>query len=227
MTNYGERVVEKLVPQLVQAGFTIVSGFMYGVDQAAQRMAMTCGGRTVAVLGWGINYRKLESKDLKLEEEIIKSGGLMLSEWEEQEPALWTFPFRNRIVAALASDIYVVEAAVKSGSLITARMGMELGRKIWAAPGPITSSVSVGTNMLIDEGMAQMLTSNNFQSNSNDSISKNQNPILGLIQNEGLDASEIARRLNRSAADVGADLTMLILKGEVEEREGKYYLRDC
>lgn len=219
MTNYGERVVEKLVPQLVAAGFTIVSGFMYGVDQAAHRMAMTCGGRTVAVLGWGINYRKQEIRDEKLEEEIIKSGGLMLSEWEEQEPILWTFPFRNRIVAALASDVYVVEAAVKSGSLITARMGRELGRRIWAVPGPITSSVSAGTNALIAGGAAKIWLPQQqlvVQEPRDDEM-------LRILTDEELTIDEVARKLGRQVSEVGAQLSLMVLSGVIIEKDGKYY----
>ena len=219
MTNYGERVVEKLVPQLVQAGFTIVSGFMYGVDQAAHRVAMACGGKTVAVLGWGINYRKLEIRDEKLEDEIIKSGGLMLSEWEEQEPILWTFPFRNRIVAALSSDVYVVEAAVKSGSLITARMGRELGRRIWAVPGPITSSVSAGTNALIASGAAKMWLPQQqlvVQEPGDDEM-------LRVLTDEELTIDEVARKLGKQVSEVGAQLSLMVLSGVIIEKDGKYY----
>ena len=222
MTNYGERVVEKLVPQLVAAGFTIVSGFMYGVDQAAHRVAMACGGRTVAVLGWGINYRKLEIRDEKLEDEIIKSGGLMLSEWEEQEPILWTFPFRNRIVAALSSDVYVVEAAVKSGSLITARMGRELGRRIWAVPGPITSSVSAGTNRLIADQMAQPWIGTEGGQLKMET-GKGEGDILQALRDEELTIDEIARKLGRQVSEVGAQLSLMVLSGVIIEKDGKYY----
>ena len=155
MTEYGRRVIEKIVPQLVFEKKTIVSGFMYGVDQYAHKVCVENGGKTIAVLGWGIK-RILEGTDKKLANEIVGSGGLILSEWEDQKPTLWTFPVRNRIVAALSSDIIVVEAAQKSGSLITAAIAKKLKRNLWAVPGAITSNLSAGTNALIASGTARM-----------------------------------------------------------------------
>lgn len=155
MTTYGERVVEKIIPQLVSSGKTVVSGFMYGVDQYSHRACIEAGGKTIAVLGWGIKT-KLTGEDLRLAQKIVSTGGLLISEWEEQRAAHWTFPARNRIVAALCSEVIVVEAAQNSGSLITARLAIRLKRKLWAVPGPITSKTSVGTNSLIDQSLAKM-----------------------------------------------------------------------
>src|SRR3989338_945706 len=87
MTEYGRRVIEKIIPQLVFQKKTIISGFMYGVDQYAHQVCIENGGKTIAILGWGIN-RILEDSDKKLAESIISSGGLLMSEWEEQKPAL-------------------------------------------------------------------------------------------------------------------------------------------
>lgn len=154
MTVYGEKVVEKLVSQLIAQGYTIVSGFMYGVDKYAHTMCVQNGGKTIAVLGWGITT-PLSGDDLRLAKEIIVAGGLLLSEWKEQKAAHWTFPARNRIVAALSEKTYVVEAALQSGSLITARLAYTLKRELWAVPGPITSRSSMGTNKLIADGKAK------------------------------------------------------------------------
>ena len=95
MTNYGKTVLQKMIPKLVFEGKTIISGFMYGVDQYTHQLCLDNGGKTIAVLGWGITY-PLSSYDLKLAKEIISKGGLLLSEWENQKPLLWTFPVRNR-----------------------------------------------------------------------------------------------------------------------------------
>ena len=214
MTDYGKRVIEKIVPQLVQDGWTIVSGFMYGVDQYVHQTCIECGGRTIAVLGWGI--------DQETDTKIIDSGGLLLSLWKDQKGTLWTFPARDRVMAAIGHELIVVEAGIKSGSLITAEMAYNLKKPIWAVPGPITSSVSVGTNMLIAEGRAKIL--NNFQFSISNLQSNSNDPILQLIQDQGLDVSEIARRLGKSASEIGSELTMLMLKGDVEEREGKYFV---
>ena len=114
MTDYGKRVIEKIVPQLVQDGWTIVSGFMYGVDQYVHQTCIECGGRTIAVLGWGI--------DQETDTKIIDSGGLLLSLWKDQKGTLWTVPARDRVMAAIGHELIVVEAGIKSGSLITAEM---------------------------------------------------------------------------------------------------------
>ena len=218
MTSYGERVIEKLVPQLVNEGWTIVSGFMYGVDQAAHRTCLEVGGKTIAVVGWGIN-ETLDASDQILGDQIIKSGGLLISEWEDQKPAQWTFPARNKIVAAMAERIYVIEAASKSGALITAEMGRNLGKEIWAVPGPVTSAVSAGTNWLIKTGRAKMWV-------PGESISRGTKTgdLYILLQNETLTVDELVRKTGRSVQEVGSELTMMILSGEAAEEEGKYYL---
>lgn len=222
MTGYGCRVVEKLVAALVNQGKTIVSGFMYGVDQYAHEVTLDNGGKTVAVLGYGIDT-ELSGKELKLAEKIISTGGLLLSEWESQKAALWTFPARNRIVAALSSEVYIVEAAKKSGSLITAALAEKLKRKLWAVPGPITSRTSQGTNLLIASGKAQMWLGGPAQitlpSTGND-------PILEALTSEALTADELARKLELPVSQTGAKLTLLLISGQVLEKTGKYYIND-
>lgn len=220
MTQYGRVVVEKLVPKLVQEGYTIVSGFMYGVDQAAHRECLACGGRTIAVLGWGINWDGIDLADKKLMGQIEKNG-LVISEWEEQKPTLWTFPQRNRIVAAISQELYVVEAALKSGALITARIAQKLKRTIWAVPGPVTSKTSEGTNQLLANGHARMWAPrDNFikkEGQSDDNIVK-------LLESESMNASDIARNLGEPIDKVGARLSLLVLSGNVMEREGMFYV---
>lgn len=221
MTQYGRMVVEKLVPQLVQDGYTIISGFMYGVDQVAHRESLACGGRTIAVLGWGINWNGLDSADKKLMGEIEESG-LVLSEWEDQKPTLWTFPMRNRIVAAIAQEVFVVEAAIKSGALITARIARKLKRILWAVPGPVTSKTSEGTNQLVAEGHAQIWIprSENLKKETS-----SDHPIIKLLESESMNASDISRKLGEPIDKIGAELSLLVLSGDVMEKEGTYYVR--
>jgi DNA processing protein len=219
MTEYGRMVIEKIVPQLVFEKKTIVSGFMYGVDQYAHQVCVENGGKTIAVLGWGIK-QPLEGADKKLADGIIKSGGLLLSEWEDQKPTLWTFPVRNRIVAALSEDIIVVEAALKSGSLITANIARKLKRRLWAVPGTITSKLSAGTNMLISEGYAKMW----LGSAPKIQIQKSDDPLLSALEGDGLTANDIARKLGKPVSDIGAQLSLLSVTGQLLERGGKYYL---
>lgn len=218
MTEYGRRAIEMIVPKLVFQRRTIVSGFMYGVDQYAHETAIKNGGKTVAVLGWGMSY-PLEGADKKLADTIISSGGLLLSEWEDQKPTLWTFPVRNRIVAALCADVIVVEAAQKSGSLITAHIAHKLKRNLWAVPGPITSRTSAGTNALIADGKARMWIDQPVEQVLSD------DPIVRALGDEALSADELARNLGAPVSDIGAQLSMLTLTGDVEERGGKYFAR--
>lgn len=225
MTNYGERVVEKIIPQLVAQGKTVVSGFMYGVDQYAHQVCVESEGRTIAVLGWGIKT-KLTGQDLKLAQKIVLSGGLLISEWEEQKAAHWTFPARNRIVACLSGEVIIIEAAQNGGSLITARMAIRLKRKLWAVPGPITSKTSVGTNNLIAQGLAKMWLGDISHQSSAISRQNLDDPILNALENEALTTNEAARKLNLPVSEVGSQLSLLLLSGQVMEKGGKYYLTD-
>ena len=223
MTEYGRRVIEKIIPQLVSQGQTIISGFMYGVDQYAHQVCLESGGKTIAILGWGINL-KLEGFDLKLAQKVIKAEGLLLSEWENQQPSCWTFPARNRLVAALSKKIIVIEAAEKSGSLITTRIAAKLKREIWSVPGPITSRLSVGTNNLIAFGKAKMYLGDfsSFQTR----LIKKTDPLINLLENDVLTANEIARKLGQPVSQVGAQLSLMALTGQLIEKEGKYYLNN-
>lgn len=234
MTGYGERVIEKIVPVLVDAGVTIISGFMYGVDQEAHRVCIEHGGKTVAVLGWGID-RELTNGDLSLYKKLVSSGGMMVSEYEGDLPSRpWMFPQRNRIVVGLSSAVIVIEAAYKSGSLITAKLAKKFDKKLLAVPGPITSGVSKGTNILIREGGALMITSGEqvlealgwggveMGEVGQDSEVRG---ILGLLENEDLMIDVIAKKLGKSVKDIGQELSLLQLMGKVEEKEGRFFVR--
>lgn len=221
MTDYGQRVIEKIIPQIVSQKQTVVSGFMYGVDQYAHKICLENGGKTIAVLGWGIDT-KLTGEDLRLAKKIVECGGLLLSEWETQKPTHWTFPSRNRIVAALCKQVIVVEAAENSGSLITARIALSLKRELLAIPGPITSRTSIGTNNLIAQGKAKMYLPNlNLPQVSSD------DPILQILDNESLTTDELSRKLGLPISEVGAQLSLLLLSGQVLEKGGRYYINDA
>ncbi len=219
MTNYGRQVLEKMIPGLVNDNWTIVSGMMYGVDETAHRLCLEYGGKTIGVLGWGIKYQQ-ENKEQELEKRIIDAGGLIISEWEDQAGTLWTFPRRDRILAALASDIYVVEAGIKSGTKYTVDWANKIGRQVWAVPGPVTSRVSEGTNKLIIDGLAKIWTPDN----KIEIRDKEDTQVYLLLQNEALTVDELVQKTSRPASDIGAELTLMMLKGDINEREGKYYI---
>ena len=151
-TEYGRRQTERLTAALVQKDFTIISGLAQGIDGIAHRAALNSGGRTIAVLGSG-HHRLYPAPHKPLAQEIIESGGCILSEYPPLHPsAKWTFPHRNRIVSGLSLGVLVVEAPNRSGAMISARMAGEQGRDIFAVPGSIESQASSGCHQLIRDG---------------------------------------------------------------------------
>jgi DNA processing protein len=152
-TEYGEGVAEGLSAQLAARGITVVSGLARGIDSAAHRGALRAGGRTIAVLGSGADViYPPENRRLAA---LIERGGAVLSQFAPGTPPLpHHFPLRNRVIAGLALAVVVVEAAERSGALITARVAAELGREVMAVPGRVTSPASRGAHALIRDGAA-------------------------------------------------------------------------
>jgi len=151
-STYGLNAAQMLSRDLASRGVTVVSGLARGIDSAAHRGSIEGGGRTVAVLGTGIDgvYPK---ENAKLFDEIIDSGGAIVSQFPLGTPPLTTnFPYRNRIISGLSYGVVLIEATERSGSLITARLASEQDREVMAVPGNITSRTSIGTNFLIKSG---------------------------------------------------------------------------
>jgi DNA processing protein len=150
-TAYGVEVAETLAAELATRGVTIVSGLARGIDTAAHRAALAAGGRTLAVLGHGI-ARVYPPENRALAAAIAERGAL-LSQFPASAPPLqFNFPLRNRTLAGLVLGVVVVEAAERSGALITAGLAGDLGREVFAVPGRITSPASRGTNALLRDG---------------------------------------------------------------------------
>jgi DNA processing protein len=156
-STYGQNSAMMLARDLAQRGVTVVSGFARGIDAAAHRGALEAGGRTVAVLGTGID--EVYPRDhKKLAEEILANGGALVSQFPLGTPPVSeNFPYRNRIISGLSLGVVVVEAAENSGSLITARLAIEQNREVFAVPGNITSRNSFGTNYLIKGAGAKLV----------------------------------------------------------------------
>lgn len=150
-TPYGMRVADMLASELASAGFTITSGMARGIDSVAHRAALKSGGRSIAVLGCGIDV-VYPRENCDLMSDIAKSGAVMSEFPMGSRPDKKKFPQRNRVISGLSLGVVVVEAAEKSGSLITARFAMEQGREVFAVPGNINSPLSEGTNNLIRQG---------------------------------------------------------------------------
>jgi len=150
-TAYGIKQCEKISHELAKRGITIISGMARGIDSVAHRSAIKAGGRTIAVLGSGLN-RIYPPENKKLYEDISKNGAVISEFASDTPPMPYNFPRRNRIISGMAIGVVVVEAAVRSGSLITANFALEQGRDVFAMPGNINSSRSNGTNALIKDG---------------------------------------------------------------------------
>ena len=151
-THYGTQATKKLSYQLAQSGFTIISGLARGIDTAAHEAAIAAGGRTIAVVGSGL-AKLYPPENFGLAEKIASGFGAVVSEFPlHTAPDKQTFPMRNRIVAAWARALLVVECPAWSGSLITANLATEYGKPVFAVPGPIDKPTSAGCNQLIRDG---------------------------------------------------------------------------
>jgi DNA processing protein len=155
-TFAGVEIARSIAHELASAGIQVVSGMALGIDAAAHSGALLAGGSTIAVLGCGIDVC-YPSRHAELRSRIIASGSLLTEEPEGTPPFKHNFPKRNRIIAALAHAVVVVEATERSGALSTARWAADLGRDVLAVPGSIRSRQSSGTNLLIRDGVRPFL----------------------------------------------------------------------
>jgi len=227
---YGAQVARSLSRELAAAGLVIVSGLARGVDGEAHRGALEGGGRTVAVLGCGID-RDYPRSHAELARRIVPSGAVVSEYPPGVEPAPWRFPARNRIIAGLALAIVVVEARERSGALITADFALELGRDVFAVPGEITSGLSAGTNDLLRQGAAPLTSVRDVldalgieiePSRAASSVSDAAAGVLEILGNGASGADELTRASGLSSAEVAAALVELELAGLAAQADGVY-----
>jgi DNA processing protein len=244
----GLAFTERLCADLAQRGVTIVSGLAVGIDSAAHRGALKAQGRTLAVLGCGLDI-DYPSSNRKLRRQIDASGA-SLSEFPLgtlPEPA--HFPSRNRIISGLALGVVVVEAAQRSGSLITARLALEQGREVFAVPGLARHYRSVGPHQLLRQGAKLVETAEDIleeirpmlhpgRSSAADAAAAPHGPagkaaehgreetaLLDLLDRAPVHIDELCRTLHWPASRVAALLLALELKGAVMQLPGKYFAR--
>jgi len=228
-TAYGREVASMLAAGLARHGVTVVSGLARGIDGAAHQGALAGGGRTIAVLGSGIDII-YPAEHRRLAEEIIGHGALVSDYPVGTPPEAANFPPRNRIISGLSRGVVVVEGAEDSGALITADDAMEQGREVFAVPGNILARQSGGTNKLIQQG-AKLVTSvediledlNMVQATQQMEVQAAvpDNPlearILTLLSGEPLHIDEISRQVGLPISQVSATLALMELKGMVHQ----------
>jgi DNA processing protein len=226
---YGAQVARSLAGDLAAAGLVVVSGLARGIDAEAHRGTLAVSGRTVAVLGCGID-RDYPRSHAELARRIRAEGAVVSEYPPGVEPAPWRFPARNRIIAGLCAATVVVEARERSGALITADFALELGRDVFAVPGEITSTLSAGTNDLLRQGAAPLLSAADvlvalgFESDVRPlpPLSPAGAQVLRMLADGPRDADAVSRSSGRSTAEVAAVLVELELAGVVHEAEGLY-----
>jgi DNA processing protein len=226
---YGREVARSLARELAAAGLVVISGLARGIDGEAHRGALDAGGPTLAVLGCGID-RDYPRAHANLARRIAESGAIVSAYPPGVEPAPWRFPARNRIIAGLALATVVVEARERSGALITADFALELGRDVFAVPGEITSTLSSGTNGLIRQGAAPLLSSADvfealgveFAPPQRPLVSPPAGAVLDLVVETPRSADELVRVAGLPSSEISAALVELELAGLVSMSDGVY-----
>lgn len=239
VTSYGKEVTESLVGQLVNFGFTIISGMALGVDAISHSSCLDNNGKTVAVLGNGVDL-PFPRENFGLYSKILEYGGAIISEYPPgSPPTKGSFPARNRIIAALSLGVLITEAAEGSGSLITARIAKKLGKPVFAVPGPITSHMSDGTSQLLQEASILVRSSNdivktlNIKSSSLQTknkakdfsklnLSKDEIKVCRVLENESLTIDDIFTKTKISIQKLSILLSGMEVRGIVKHTNGRF-----
>jgi DNA processing protein len=220
-SGYGSSVGRSLGRELAAAGLVVVSGLARGIDAEAHRGALEVDGTTVAVLGCGIE-RDYPAAHAELARRV-SGAGLIVSEYAPGvEPAPWRFPARNRLVAGLSAATVVVEARERSGALITADLALEEGREVFAVPGEITSSLSVGTNALLKLGAAPLTGAGDVLASFGIESAAGQTERAPLLELLPASADELVRKTGLGADEIARELVELEIEGQVAVQEGIY-----
>jgi DNA processing protein len=250
-TIYGRDVAEKLATELAAVGVTIVSGLAKGIDTHAHRGALAGGGRTIAVLGHGIDSC-YPPENRRLVDQIAERGAVVTDYAVGTGPLAENFPPRNRIISGLSAGVLVVEAGDKSGALITSRFAGEQGRDVFAIPGPITSPASAGCHRLIQDGARLVTQADDILAELNPhlaavsaqqlrldfgdrapaaaealplGVSTAEDRLLALLAEAGqpVHADQVARTLEVPIHEITGTLALLEIQGRVRHTGGMCY----
>ncbi|OGF24245.1 DNA protecting protein DprA, partial [Candidatus Falkowbacteria bacterium RIFCSPLOWO2_02_FULL_45_21] len=230
-TGYGQRVTEKIVKELVANNLTIVSGLALGIDTLAHQAAVDAGGKTVAVLGSGLDQQSIyPSQNRYLSDKIQAQGGLILTEYPlGTMPLKHHFPQRNRLISGLSLGTLVIEAGEKSGAIITAMHALEQNRDVFAIPGSIYSACSAGTNSLIKMGAKLIAGAKDIiesldlaeavaytESKKIIPESAEEAIILARLNYEPIHVDELIRLTNLDTSVINSTLTIMEMKGMIK-----------
>lgn len=231
-TRYGKEVCESLISGLAGYRVGIVSGLALGIDSIAHRAALRHGLYTLAIPGSGLANGVLYPRShVQLAHSILEKGGALLSEFEPDTPATpYTFPQRNRIMAGIAHGILVIEAEEKSGTLITARLGLDYNREVMAVPGPITSPTSAGPHMLIKNGAVPITRGEDIvdalhltgqrENTRAETLSREEETVCALLH-EPMSKDDVINALDIPVSKAHAILSAMEIKGIITEQLGK------
>ena len=235
-TAYGREAVTRMTPPLVQHGLTIVSGLALGIDTLAHRGALQTGGRTIAVLGSGLDVL-YPSENRGLAARIASNGAVVTEYPMGTQPDAFNFPARNRIISGMSLGSLIVEAGEKSGALITSRFALDQNREVFALPGRITDPQSAGSNRLIRRGEAKLVsTPDDVLEELNLSYAPQQlqidyqgaspaeKTILALLSSQPVHIDELGRQSALPAPDVSSTLTVLELRNLVRHVGSMHYV---
>lgn len=237
LSAYGRIITQKLVTSLVSNGVTVVSGLARGIDAIAHKTAVEQGGRTLAVLGSAVDHI-YPPEHTPLAEQIAAGQGAIVSEYPlGTPPDSKNFPGRNRVISGLALGVLVVEAGARSGALITARFALEQDREVFAIPGNINSPASHGTNRLIQQGaklvadVEDILTELNLRQVVEQVVAQTILPetaeeaaLLAHLTGQPVHIDELIRASGLPSGVVSSTLTMMELKGMVQQTGGMNYV---
>jgi DNA processing protein len=233
-SSYGRQVVREIVRELSASGITIISGLARGIDGEAHRVALEGGGRTLAVLGSGVDVI-YPQENSGLADRIMHQGALISEFPLGTLPHPYNFPRRNRIMSGISSGTLVIEAGERSGSLITADFALEQGREVFAVPGSIFSSQSRGSNRLIQEGAKLVTNAGDILEELNlTSVARKQSQVipqsnvektlLSHLSKEAVHIDELCHLSGLSIREVESTLAMMEIKGIVERTDGASYI---
>lgn len=239
-TSYGKRVAEAIVCELAMAGMTIISGLALGIDGFAHQFTIDSGGKTVAVLGTGVDQNSVYPvSNRRLADKIIASGGALISEYPAGTVALpQNFPKRNRIIAGLSAGSLIIEAKEKSGTLITAYQAAEQNRSVFTIPGDIFTPAYGGNNSLLKKGAIPItkatdileyfnLTDLNKQIKQQSFIpeSEEEEIVYQCLSKEPTEIDKIIKLAKMQSHKTLSALTLLEVKGIIKNHGGKYYIK--